>query len=236
MIADRRRDAEVHRVRDLLEWDHAAGTFGDAYLPSERDLGLRYGASRNAVRVALAELVRAGRLVRLQGRGTKLRLTAITQQSEANVLIGASARSGGSMLDCRVAPMSASYTAFFDHGEFPMALQASWVSTTAEGPLEFAHITVPDYRRTAVSFEEFEGDIFRFLALQGHDVVGADADVYATSADAITARALQVEHGSPVFAVQGVQRDEGGRAVSAGTSVFHAARVRMRITPSAPRL
>ncbi|GAA2026563.1 phosphonate metabolism transcriptional regulator PhnF [Agromyces tropicus] len=234
MHDDRRRDAEVNRTRDLLEWDIADGNFGHSVMPAESELTRRYDVSRNVVRAALAELVAIGRVERVQGRGTVFRAIPIPQQVGDNVLIGASARTGGHLLDQRVRLTPPTLMPHFGFTEPTRGLHTRWVSTTALGPLEYASCFVPAYRRDDVAFDEFGGDLFRFLALQGHVPAFATADTFAAAADAFTARALGIEPGQPVFVVQGFQRDGDGRAVSAGTHTFHAARVRMRITPSAP--
>lgn len=63
----------VARLRDLLEDAVAAGTLGTgSKIPTERALSDTLQASRTAVRAALAELEREGRITRHVGRGTFL--------------------------------------------------------------------------------------------------------------------------------------------------------------------
>jgi GntR family transcriptional regulator, uxu operon transcriptional repressor len=63
----------VTRLRRLLDESVAAGTLGTgAKIPTERELCDTLQASRTAVRAALAELEREGRITRHVGRGTFL--------------------------------------------------------------------------------------------------------------------------------------------------------------------
>jgi GntR family uxuAB operon transcriptional repressor len=63
----------VARLRRLLDESVAAGTLGTgAKIPTERELCDTLQASRTAVRAALAELEREGRITRHVGRGTFL--------------------------------------------------------------------------------------------------------------------------------------------------------------------
>jgi DNA-binding FadR family transcriptional regulator len=61
----------THQLRALIERQIEEGRLkpGDRLLP-ERELAYQYGASRNVVRAALAELGKAGRITRHVGRGT----------------------------------------------------------------------------------------------------------------------------------------------------------------------
>jgi len=61
----------THQLRVLIEQQIDEGRLkpGDRLLP-ERELAYQYGASRNVVRAALAELGKAGRITRHVGRGT----------------------------------------------------------------------------------------------------------------------------------------------------------------------
>lgn len=54
----------------MLRRQVASGAFGDGLLPGEADLAREFGASRNAVRDALAILGAEGLLTRVQGTGT----------------------------------------------------------------------------------------------------------------------------------------------------------------------
>ena len=63
----------VRRLRTLLEQGLSDGTLGTgSKIPTERALSESLGASRGAVRAALAELEREGRITRHVGRGTFL--------------------------------------------------------------------------------------------------------------------------------------------------------------------
>ena len=64
------REHASRRLRDLLHSNIHWGAYPDGFLPSESELMVRYGASRAAVREALATLRHDGVIDRQQGTGT----------------------------------------------------------------------------------------------------------------------------------------------------------------------
>jgi len=58
------------QVREFIVSEIRQGVFApDRRIPSERELALRYGASRSSVREAIAELISEGVLYRVGARG-----------------------------------------------------------------------------------------------------------------------------------------------------------------------
>src|ERR1700678_4259205 len=68
--ARRSRADRARQVADLLRRQVLEGAFGDGLLPGETRLAAEFGASRNAVRDALAILAAEGLVTRVQGTGT----------------------------------------------------------------------------------------------------------------------------------------------------------------------
>jgi GntR family transcriptional regulator len=68
--ARRRRADRARQVADVLRRQVLQGAFPDGLLPDETSLSAEFGASRNAVRDALAILGTEGLLTRVQGTGT----------------------------------------------------------------------------------------------------------------------------------------------------------------------
>lgn len=73
--ARRSRADRARQIADVLRRQIASGTYsgetaGDRLLPGEAELAAEFGASRNAVREALAILVSEGVVTRVQGTGT----------------------------------------------------------------------------------------------------------------------------------------------------------------------
>lgn len=70
--ARRRRADQARQVADVLRHQALGGTFGSAALPSEDQLSVEFGCSRNAVREALSLLVDEGLVARVPGIGTSV--------------------------------------------------------------------------------------------------------------------------------------------------------------------
>ena len=72
VLADprRRRADRARQVADVLRRQVLQGAFADGLLPAEASLAQGFGASRNAIRDALAILAAEGLVVRVQGVGT----------------------------------------------------------------------------------------------------------------------------------------------------------------------
>lgn len=68
--ATRLKPEHARRVRDLIRSRLLDGEFTINRLPDDAHLMTEYGASRNVVRTALAELQREGLITRVQGAGT----------------------------------------------------------------------------------------------------------------------------------------------------------------------
>lgn len=69
-LAARSRADRARQIADVLRRQVTSGAFDDGLLPGEADLAAEFGASRNAVRDALALLAAEGTVTRVQGTGT----------------------------------------------------------------------------------------------------------------------------------------------------------------------
>lgn len=69
-LAARSRADRARQIADVLRRQVASGAFEERLLPGEAALAAEFGASRNAVRDALALLAAEGTVTRVQGTGT----------------------------------------------------------------------------------------------------------------------------------------------------------------------
>lgn len=69
-LAARSRADRARQIADVLRRQVASGAFEEGLLPGEAALAAEFGASRNAVRDALALLAAEGTVTRVQGTGT----------------------------------------------------------------------------------------------------------------------------------------------------------------------
>ena len=82
-LGTRLRDGPVPKhsqLRDILLWLIEDELAPDALVPSERELGARYGVSRATVRESIGQLVNERRLYRVRGKGTYVAAPRVDSQ------------------------------------------------------------------------------------------------------------------------------------------------------------
>ncbi|MFD5828668.1 GntR family transcriptional regulator [Lentzea sp. NPDC060358] len=195
-------------LRRLAEQDLAPGS----PIPSERDLAERYGVSRITVRAAVGQLVAEGLLTRAKGRGTftarrrydlQHLLASFTSDMKARGIepstevISASQAAPGSKASLGLEPDEYAYRVVrlrMADGA-PLALETGWYSP---------HL-LPELDRCDLSGSLYE----LFAAKYGVQLDHARQTVWAETADADTAKALDVRRGSPLLVFRRVASSEG---------------------------
>lgn len=221
---------------DLIDRELAV----DALIPSERDLGQRYGLARMTVRHAVDHLVSEGRLYRVPGKGTfvarpkidlPLRLASFSNDMLARGLqpgavelarrtVGAGptlARELEVNLDAPVHVIERLRTA----DGAPMAMERAHIVAAAAPELMSEDLTG---RSLYTVLEERFGLIFD----AGEQTIGAGI---AKSADA---RLLDVKAGSAVLLLER-RSSVAGRAVEYTVSIYRADRYRLHAALEIPR-
>ncbi|HUQ58268.1 GntR family transcriptional regulator [Lentzea sp.] len=195
-------------LRRLAEQDLAPGS----PIPSERDLAERYGVSRITVRAAVGQLVAEGLLMRAKGRGTftaqrrydlQHLLASFTTDMKARGIepstevISAGQAVPGSKASLGLEPDEYAYRVvrLRKADGAPLALETGWYSP---------HL-LPELDRCDLSGSLYE----LFAAKYGIQLDHARQTVWAETADADTAKALDVRKGSPLLVFRRVASSEG---------------------------
>lgn len=216
----RPRAERARHAADALRQQITAGRFDSGTLPDERSLGREFGASRNAVREALALLRREGLITRRPGVGTAVvtpkyghgldRLAGL-----AETLTGHGAVSN----EVRVADLVP---------RLPAAIAERLAVHPATGGAHLERLRwlngLPlsldtTYLTADVGAGVLDGD------LAGRDVFGlieettggllgrAEVAVHAVTAEPDTAALLRIPEGAPLFAIERRTRMSDGRPV-----------------------
>ncbi|MDX3661936.1 GntR family transcriptional regulator [Streptomyces sp. ID05-26A] len=195
-------------LRRLAEQDLAPGS----PIPSERDLAERYGVSRITVRAAVGQLVADGLLTRAKGRGTftakrrydlQLFLASFTSDMKARGV-----EPSTEVISCGQAAPGSKASLGLEADEYayrvvrlrkadgaPLALEAGWYSPHVLPELDRCDLT---------------GSIYEIIATRyGVQLDHARQTVWAETADAETAKALDVRKGSPLLVFRRVASSDG---------------------------
>ncbi|CAN5512209.1 GntR family transcriptional regulator [soil metagenome] len=225
------------QARDRIHDEIKSGQFrpGDR-LPTEQDYAKRFGISLNPVRAALQQLVQAGVIERINGRGTFVLETKIANQMtllssctrslreqglDFSVSIIDSGETRGSdvpesvRLALKVTARSRLFTlARLIHVEGePAIILRSWMPMT----------TVP----TLASRAEFEEglSLYSYLESIGIRLVAAHARLDVEFADAVDAELLGIAFGAPLLAVESVASNAQGTPVETSRIHYNSKRI-----------
>lgn len=195
-------------LRRLAEQDLAPGS----PIPSERDLAERYGVSRITVRAAVGQLVAEGLLTRAKGRGTftaqrrfelQTHLQSFTSDMRARGLT-----SSTDVISCAIEVPGSKAALGLEHDDTayrvvrlrkadgaPLALEKGWYSRHVLPELDRCDLT---------------GSLYELIATRyGVQLDHANQTVWAETADAETAKALEVRKGSPLLVFRRVASSQG---------------------------
>jgi GntR family transcriptional regulator len=223
-------------LEDLIETELNPG---DA-IPSERALVLRLGVSRVTVRQAITDLVSAGVLERVHGKGTYLagpqvdswlHLTSFSREMRARGLVPATV-----VLSAAEQPADddVSYALRIHPGQFVVRVERL---RTADGtPMAYEVGHYPSVLFPGLLQREL-GSLYDVFANEyGVVVTSGEQTVRAESADAHRARVLGIAKRAPLLVQERVTY-AGDRPIEMSTSWYRADRYRihMAITPRGAR-
>lgn len=220
------------------------GTYGPgAQIPTEAELCTMFGVSRITVRKALADLVREGWLVRYQGRGTYVELSAARAPASLDLRealsqvadLGAATQ----VRDARVGEVVADDETLAALGLTPgvRVQKASHVRLLRGVPLGLITTYVPLDIAEAVGRHRPAADMpmFELLERSGIRVREADQWLGATLANLETGRALGVEIGAPLLKLTRVVFDLKRRPVERVIALYRADAYQYRMHLRRPR-
>ena len=226
----RPRAERARQLADVLRQQITDGAFADGTLPDERDLGRGFGASRNAVRDALALLREEGLITRRRGVGTTVLLPKYGHGLDR--LTGRGTVTNEVRVAAEVPVLPAAIAARL---EVPAGAGGVYVERLRwlDGlplSLDTSYLTAGIGR--AVLTGDLRGrDVFRLIEEAAGVPLGrAEMAVHAVNADPGTARLLGIEPGAAVFALERLTRLADGRPVDTESIRIRADRMTLRAT------
>lgn len=203
----------------------------DSGLPGELALVKQFGVSRVTVRKALERLAAEGLIERTPGRGTvpvprtppppalaRDRLTAKTRGTDLGGLLENIVRMGlrtkVKVLDCETIAAPDAVAQALQLAPAAPVQKAVRVRSTREGPLSYITTYVPQELARGFGRRELARQpILLLLEASGVEIGHATQTISAKLADAVVARHLAVEVGSPLLAVSRLIHDAKDRPV-----------------------
>ncbi|MER7053557.1 MULTISPECIES: GntR family transcriptional regulator [unclassified Streptomyces] len=233
----RPRAERARRLADVLRQQITDGGFTDGTLPDERILGRRFGASRNAVRDALALLSREGLITRRRGVGTTVvlskyghgldRLTGLAEELTGRGIVTNEVRAAEVVPVLPAAIATRLDVPAESGGVYVERLR--WLDGLPLS-LDTSYLTA-DVGRAVLAGDLVRRDVFGLIEEAAGAPLGrAEVAVHAVTADPDTAALLRIEPGAAVFALERLTRLADGRPVDAESIRVRADRMTLRAT------
>jgi GntR family transcriptional regulator len=220
--ARRRRADRARQVADVLRRQVLHGAFGDGLLPGEATLAKEFGASRNAVRDALAILGSEGLITRVQGTGTVVAGRKYQHGLEQLRGLAETLREHGEVVnEVRAAgpvtpPPAVAERLRPPGGEPPETVIYIERLRRLNGlplSLDLTYLA-PGLGEPLLGEDLEHNDIFALLeARTGHRLGGASVTIEAVNADPHTAAVLETPPGTALLMVERFTRLADGRPV-----------------------
>ena len=219
-----------HQVYVTLRAWVLDGTYkpGDQ-IPTEPQLCEMFDVSRITVRKAIENLAREGWLLRQQGRGTFVQLSAGRSAASAdlelvrNRVAGLAAATEVSNLRVTECVPDEETSAALTLAEDELVQRASHVRALKGVPIGLITTYVPlDVARRVNSAEMARQPMFELLVTAGVQVARADQYIGATLASVDVAAALEIEVGAPVLRLNRIVFDVDGRPVERVVALYRA--------------
>ncbi|GJF04641.1 hypothetical protein PSD17_35950 [Pseudonocardia sp. D17] len=212
-----RRGEDVRRLRDLLRAALLAHRFPEGALPSETDLMSAYGATRAAVREALAMLRSEGLIERLPGVGTHV--MADPPRTEMDEALGVTrgpmyaVTTPPRVLDRSTVPAPVTLAEALGVEPGTPVLRLEYVAMTEGLPSAVAtnYVVHPEAQRLLAT--SFHGHWYQLMADAGVVLGESEFVIDCVPADAGTAELLGLAAGAPLLAVEQTITDPGGRVI-----------------------
>jgi GntR family transcriptional regulator len=220
--ARRLRADRARQIADVLRRQILHGAFEDGLLPGEATLASEFGASRNAIRDALAILGSEGLITRVQGTGTVVAGRKYPHGLEQLRGLAETLRDHGEVVnEVRAAGMIAAPPAVADRlrppGGAPLRTVVYIERLRRLGGLPLSldlTYLAPDVGEPLLGEDLEHNDIFALLeARTGHSLGGASLTVEALNADPHTAAVLETPPGTALLMVERLTRLADGRPV-----------------------
>ena len=219
--ASRRRASVARRTSDLLRSAVRSGQVSTGILPSEDELVVRLGVSRNALREALDELRRQGVVTRLKGRGTFVAGRPLTFERDDRMLGLAQIENRGEGVVTR-RPLAAGIVAaneiLAERLGVPLTSDVVLLERLTlldEAPCALITSYLPADLAAGILLADLTADLKQALLTEalGLVIASSTTTVEAATADVITASLLEAPIGSPLLVSETVSRLEGGRVI-----------------------
>ena len=224
VLADprRRRADRARQVADVLRRQVLQGAFPDGLLPGEASLAQGFGASRNAIRDALAILAAEGLVVRVQGVGTMVATRKYPHALDRLLGLAETLREHGEVVnEVRTAGLIVPPPAVAARLRPPDGAAATSVVYIERlrrlnglpFSLDLTYLA-PDIGAPLLAEDLAHRDIFALIEAQaGQPLGGASLTVEAVNADPPTAAVLHAPPGAPLLLVERLTRLADGRPV-----------------------
>ncbi|MEU3731399.1 GntR family transcriptional regulator [Streptomyces sp. NPDC033538] len=233
----RPRAERARQLADVLRQQITDDGFADGTLPDERTLGRRFGASRNAVRDALALLRREGLITRRRGVGTMVvlskyghgldQLTGLAEELTGRGTVTNEVRAAGEVPVLPAAIATRLDVPAESGGVYVERLR--WLDGLPLS-LDTSYLTA-DIGRAVLAGDLVRRDVFGLIEEAAGSPLGrAEVAVHAVTADPDTAALLRIEPGAAVFALERLTRLADGRPVDAESIRVRADRMTLRAT------
>ncbi|KAB2359009.1 GntR family transcriptional regulator [Actinomadura montaniterrae] len=241
-VSSRPRAERARQAADVLRQQITGGAFPGGTLPGERELGERLGASRNAVREALALLRAEGLITRRRGVGTTVvaakhghgldRLAGLAEALTGHGTVANEVREIG-----RVPVPPPAVAARLGLAPGAGAVRVERLRRLEGEPLSLDTTYLPGdigeglLRRPDLGRELAERDLFGLIEeVAGQPLGRAEVQVHAVAAAPATAALLGVPAGAAIFAIDRLAHLADGRPVDSEAVHIRADRLTLRAT------
>ncbi|MFC7327556.1 GntR family transcriptional regulator [Marinactinospora rubrisoli] len=219
----------------LLDWIEDSGLAVDDAIPSERELGVRYGLSRMTVRQTIDHLVAEGKLYRVPGKGTfvarpkiemSLRLASFTEDMRARGFVP-----GSRDLARRVDPASGHLARLFGVQPGAPVHHIERLRTADGEPMAIERSNIPVAVAPGLAGRPLAGRSLYELLEEEYGVLldSGEQTIEAGLCDPADARLLGLPPGSAVLLLQR-RSFAAGACVEVAISTYRADRYQLRST------
>lgn len=237
MLARGKGIAVWRQVAEILEAGMADGTWSaGTRLPTETELGLRFGVNRHTVRQALRDLAERGLVRAQQGSGTYVERAPLTypiatRTRFSDIVVAQAREPTGHLLFAEREPATPPIAEALKLAPGADVIRLETTRAADGVPISWAVSAVPADRFPDVA------EIYRatgsftaaFRADGVEDYVRAATRIGARIADALDAERLEITIGRPVIEIDCVNADLEGRPIQWARARFAGDRVRVTI-------
>ncbi|MEP6664932.1 MAG: GntR family transcriptional regulator [Nocardioidaceae bacterium] len=212
LLADRLRE---ELLEEMISSQLPPGT----KLPTEGELGMRFGVSRATVREAVTSLVEAGYVTRRHGSGSYVaERRRMPHGLDSTLSYLAMIESAGAHAGMRVLEVVLSQCSKLDshlqlrQGDTVLAVER--VRTADDQPVIYSRDRIPARLLKAdLDLQNLDPSLFGLLSSSGHAADHATATLRAVASNSRTAKVLGIRRGKPLLYVEEIDYDRDGTPV-----------------------